>query len=186
MATVQRTCTICGASFPNSAAPVESCPTCGAPTSPVGAGDDLFSPAPPKKEPPPEPTNKERALAIAKSSGFWGIIGLIVGAIPMSIVGAMFTSSNLDVTSRIMVSGGFGATIGAILGITWGAVHIEELSTPKAIGLGVIIGIPLSTLYRFFLFPSHLMPESEVSDSIVMGVFAGVICGAIVSWLNRE
>jgi hypothetical protein len=146
----------------------------------------LFSPAPPKKEKPPEPTTQERALAIVKSSGSWGIIGLIVGAIPLGIVGAMFTGSTLDTISRIIVGGGFGATIGAILGITWGAVHIEELPTPKAIGLGIVIGIPLSTLYRFFLFPSHLMPESEVSDSIVMGVFAGVICGAIVSWLNRE
>lgn len=184
MSTTQAACAICGAAFSNGVAPSGACPTCGAPTGFAGVED--FAPAPPKREPPPEPTTQERVTAIAKASGFWGVIGLVAGAIPLGIVGAMLSNVTLDTTSRIMVGGGFGATLGSILGITWGAVHVEELSTPKAIVLGIVIGIPLSTLYRFFLFPSKLMPESGISDSIMMGVFAGVICGAIVSWLNRD
>ncbi len=185
MTATQTACAICGAAFPSSARTAAACPTCGATTGSGGAAD-LFAPAPPKKELPPPPTPQERAMAIAKASGFWGLIGLLGGAIPFSIVAAMISATTLDTMSRIQVGGGFGATLGTILGILWGAVHIEEISTPKAIGLGIIIGVPLSALYRFFLFPSDLMPESGVSDSIVMGVFSGVICGAIVSWLDRE
>jgi len=185
MTTAQSACAICGAAFPSGASPPGACPTCGAPTA-AGGGADLFAPAPPKREPPPEPTAQERFIEIAKTSGFWGVIGLVAGAIPLGVAGALFSTESLDTNSRIMVGGGFGATLGSILGITWGAVHVEELSTPKAIGLGVVIGVPLSALYRFFLFPSDLMPESSISDSIIMGIFAGVICGAIVSWLNRD
>ena len=186
MTTTQSACSICGAAFPGAAAPAGACPTCGAPTGAGGGAVDLFAPAPPKREPPPEPTTQERALAIARASGFWGLLGLISGAIPLGLLGIVIPAETLETNARIMVAGGFGATLGSILGITWGAVHIEELSTPKAIGFGVVIGVPLSALYRFFLFPSDFMPESGVSDSIIMGIFAGVMCGAIVSWLNRE
>lgn len=188
---VQTSCAICGAPVPGGAAQSAACPTCGTAVSPGGAvgGVDMFAPAPPKREPPPPPTTQERLIAIAKASGFWGVLGLVAGAIPLSILGAVMNFeflNTLEPSRRMMVVGGFGATLGSLLGITWGAVRIEELSTPKAIGFGIIVGIPLSALYRFFLFPSDLMPESGVFDSIVMGVFGGVMCGAIVSWLNRD
>jgi hypothetical protein len=149
-------------------------------------GADLFAPAAPKREPPAPPTFQERSFEVLKASGFWGLIGVVVGSIPMGILGAVLTGIQIETSSRMMVFGGFGATLGGILGVTWGAVRVEELSTLKAIGVGVIVGVPLAGLYGLTLFPRDLMPEAGAFDAIVMGLLAGLMCGAVVSWLNPD
>lgn len=145
-----------------------------------------------RKKPESKPAAKApvdrvaRAKRILKESVYSGAIVAGVCAVAFMPVGLLVTfvvageSSKMPLLQILKVSGGFGATLGFMLGSIWGACHRADLGHFAAIVFGVAIGVPLCLLNFALFAPRSLMPEAGIFEFLLAGVLAGAVSGALL------
>jgi hypothetical protein len=193
-------CPVCGHIMllpPGLDRPPGPCPKCGG-----GAGipaneselrlegfDDILRPKPKaaaQTKPPAKVDRVERLKQIAREAGICG--GIAAGvcaavAIPIGFVLARVIAedpSMLSFMQIIKVAGGFGATLGFMLGSVWGACHRADVGHLGAIGLGIALGVPLCLLNMVLFVPRSIMPEVTTLEFLIAGAIAGAVSGAVL------